>query len=65
MNKKLELLERYTSGAATPEERQLVEDWFAALDMPVTAWDDMSPAMQNRLIDFEIDLIETAFYKME
>jgi ferric-dicitrate binding protein FerR (iron transport regulator) len=44
MNKKLQLLERYTSGLATPGERELVEDWFALLHMPVTAWDEMTTA---------------------
>jgi len=47
-DEKLELLVRYTNGAATPEERAQVETWFGAMRLPQSDWENMPPEQQQR-----------------
>jgi transmembrane sensor len=54
------LLDRYLSGEATPEERELVEKWLSDKNQPDNEWERLSqPAREKWLNDLFIDIEKT------
>jgi len=49
-DEKSRLLARYTEGAGSPEEREMVERWFDALQLPDGEWEQISPDAQQALL---------------
>ncbi|MFI5163597.1 MAG: FecR domain-containing protein, partial [Sphingobacteriales bacterium] len=58
-DEKSRLLARYTEGNASPEEREIVERWFATLQLPAQEWEQLPPDAQEVLLKGLYDNIQT------